>query len=294
MLRAAVADCVRPLVDKIVEQLTDELVGHIELRLEHALKTARAALAQTELPWQLTEIRFVPDPAPAPKAAPDLVRSALGDELADMLTPAPAPAPAPEASDPSPILVTEPLAPPADDTPPSAGGDPAGSRRLGIAEVARILGVTAERVRQLDAQLEPERIGRTRTYDPDVVQRVLRERTKPSTTPAKDSAAEPPGIPPIPSRVARQPSPAPSPSYVPQAPVIGAPIRDLPRTKAAEERRERIRLRATPEALIARGVKATPEAQAAIVDARPVISTDLDDPQPIVPALPDPIATFVF
>jgi hypothetical protein len=50
-----------------------------------------------------------------------------------------------------------------------------------IGDVARALGVTTERVRQLDAELEPQRIGRYRRYNPAIVQRVLRARQHAAT-----------------------------------------------------------------------------------------------------------------
>lgn len=46
------------------------------------------------------------------------------------------------------------------------------------AEVARVLDVTPARVRAMDEQLVPKRLGGNRVYDPSVVERVRRERVK--------------------------------------------------------------------------------------------------------------------
>lgn len=64
-----------------------------------------------------------------------------------------------------------------------------------IGDVARTLGVTTERVRQLDAELQPKRIGRYRRYDPVLVQRVLRARQH-SATETDDSDATFASLPP--------------------------------------------------------------------------------------------------
>jgi DNA-binding transcriptional MerR regulator len=64
-----------------------------------------------------------------------------------------------------------------------------------IGDVARALGVTTERVRQLDAELQPKRVGRYRRYDPVIVQRVLRLRQH-SAVEADDDAAKIAALPP--------------------------------------------------------------------------------------------------
>lgn len=45
-------------------------------------------------------------------------------------------------------------------------------------DVARVLGVSTERVRQLDEQLQPVRVGNARRYDPAVVDRVAKSRER--------------------------------------------------------------------------------------------------------------------
>jgi hypothetical protein len=50
-----------------------------------------------------------------------------------------------------------------------------------VADVARVLGVGPDRVRQLDGELRPVRLdtaGSPRRYDPSIVERVLRDRSK--------------------------------------------------------------------------------------------------------------------
>lgn len=166
------------------------------------------------------------------------------------------------------------------DLPPSTSPD---EYTMHPGEVARLLGVTNERVRQLDAQLLPQRdqaIGRFRRYRRSDVERVLRARSA-STTPATAADADPRPTP----RVDRQPSPAsspstPSPPYQPRAPVA--------RTRAdIEAATARLRAARTTAGLDA---GARPSRGA----ARPLRTDVAEEVRPVEPALPTPIATFTF